>query len=80
MCKLRSSAMFIDMNLIPGRFSWQAGFGAFTYSHSQLDDVIRYIANQEQHHARKSFREEYLEFLARFKIKYDEKYIFRPID
>jgi len=65
---------------VPGRFSWQTGFGAFSYSHSQLDDVIRYIANQEQHHARTSFREEYLEFLRRFKIEHDEKYIFRPVE
>ena len=65
---------------VPGRFAWQTGFGAFSYSHSQLDDVIRYIANQEQHHTRTSFREEYLEFLRRFKIEHDEKYIFRPVE
>ena len=65
---------------VPGRFSWQTGFGAFSYSHSQLDDVIRYIADQERHHARTSFREEYLEFLRRFKIDHDEKYIFRPVE
>ena len=65
---------------MPGRFSWQTGFGAFSYSHSQLDGVIRYIANQEQHHARTSFREEYLEFLRRFKIEHDEKYIFRTVE
>ena len=64
----------------PGRFSWQEGFGAFSYGHSQLGVVIRYIENQEQHHARKSFREEYGAFLEKFKIAYDPKYVFEFVD
>ena len=62
---------------VAGRFSWQEGFGAFSHSRSQLDSVIRYIKNQEKHHARKSFREEYIELLKKFDVDYDPKYIFK---
>ena len=61
-----------------GRFEWQEGFGAFSYARSQLDEVINYIRNQEKHHSRKTFREEYLEILKRFGVPYDEKYVFDP--
>ena len=61
---------------IAGRFSWQEGYGAFSYGHSQLTNVIRYIQNQEQHHARRTFRDEYLQFLQRFNGSYDPKYLF----
>ena len=60
---------------VVGRFSWQEGFGAFSYSHSQLTPVIRYIQNQVEHHTRKSFREEYLEFLNKFEVPYEERYL-----
>ena len=60
----------------PGRFNWQEGYGAFSYAHSQLGEVIRYIENQEEHHAKRSFREEYLSFLKKFNIPYDPKYLF----
>jgi REP element-mobilizing transposase RayT len=63
-----------------GRFSWQEGFGAFSYAHSQLTTVIRYIQNQEKHHARKSFRDEYMQFLRRFHVSYDERYLFDPVE
>ena len=63
---------------VVGRFSWQEGFGAFSYSHSQLGGVIDYIREQVQHHARKTFRQEYLAFLKRYQIAYDERYIFKP--
>ena len=66
-----------EQKWFPGRFCWQTGFGAFSYSRSQLDDVIRYIQNQEQHHAKKSFRDEYLEFLQKFNVPYDERYVFK---
>ena len=69
-----------DQKWVAGRFSWQEGFGAFSYSHSQLTDVIRYIQNQVEHHSRKSFREEYLEFLERFEVPYEERYLFVPVD
>ena len=64
---------------VAGRFAWQEGFGAFSYSHSQLTDVIRYIQNQEEHHQRKGFLEEYREFLERFHVAYDERYLFQPM-
>ncbi len=58
------------------KFNWQEGFGAFSYSHSQLDSVIKYIMNQKTHHKKKTFKEEYLELLAKFDITFDEKYLF----
>jgi putative transposase len=61
-------------------FSWQEGFGAFSVSHSHLDAVINYIRNQENHHRRKSFQQEYLKFLGRHEIRYDERYIFKPVE
>jgi putative transposase len=64
---------------VSGRFSWQEGFGAFSYAHSQLSTVIRYIQNQEKHHARKTFREEYVEFLDRFEVPFEERYLFENI-
>jgi putative transposase len=69
-----------EQRWVPGRFSWQEGFGAFSYSHSQLTGVIEYIRDQVEHHAHKSFREEYLAFLKRFAVPHDERYIFRPAE
>lgn len=69
-----------EQRWVMGRFSWQEGFGAFSYSHSQLTEVIRYIQNQVEHHARKSFRDEYLEFLNKFEVPYDERYLFEPVN
>ena len=63
-----------------GRFNWQQGFGAFSYSHSQLTPVIRYIQNQERHHARTSFQTEYIAFLKKFNVAYDERYLFKPVE
>ena len=63
-----------------GRFNWQEGFGAFSYSHSQLSPVIRYIQNQERHHAKKNFRDEYVEFLNKFNVVHDERYIFKTAE
>jgi putative transposase len=60
-----------------GRFSWQEGFGAFSHSRSQLNSVIRYIENQPKHHAKKTFRDEYIELLERFSVVYDKRYIFK---
>ena len=62
------------------KFNWQEGFGAFSYSHSQLNDVIAYVMNQKEHHKGKSFKEEYIEFLKEFKIDYNEKYLFEWYD
>ncbi|MFC0875195.1 IS200/IS605 family transposase [Saccharicrinis sp. FJH2] len=74
-----SSKWINERKLVKGKFSWQEGYGAFSYSKSQLSGIIRYIKGQEEHHRRKSFREEYIDFLNEFKIDYDPKYIFREI-
>ena len=62
-----------------GKFSWQEGYGAFSYSHSHIDRVIKYILNQEQHHTKKSFQEEYRELLDKFNIEYDRRYLLKEI-
>jgi len=65
---------------VRGRFSWQEGYGAFSYGHSQLDTIIRYIQNQEKHNKRSSFKNEYLTLLRRFDIAFEEKYVFEFIE
>jgi REP-associated tyrosine transposase len=75
--KANSSRFISEKRWVAGRFSWQQGFGAFSYSHSQIETVVRYIRNQPKHHAKKTFREEYIEFLKKFNIDYEEKYIFK---
>jgi len=62
--------------MLIGSFAWQEGYGAFSYSHSQIDEVVKYIQNQEEHHRKKTFKEEYLEFLEKFEIEYDISYVF----
>ena len=61
-------------------FAWQEGYGAFSYGHSQLDTIIRYIINQENHHSRRSFRDEYLTLLRKFEIEFKEEYVFEFYD
>lgn len=78
--KAISSKFINDNKLVKGKFNWQVGFGAFSYSKSQIDSVIKYILNQEQHHKKKSFNEEYLDFLKKFGIEYDERYLFEWIE
>ena len=76
-----NSTKFINRKQwVVGKFQWQEGFGAFSYARSQLDNIIDYIRNQEKHHSRKTFREEYLEILKRFNVPYDERYVFDPDD
>ena len=71
------STKFINRKkFIPNKFYWQKGFGVFSYSQSQVNNVIQYIRNQEIHHQSKSFEEEYLLFLKRFNVDFDDKYIF----
>ena len=75
------STNFINKNKwVRGRFSWQEGYGAFSYGHSQLDTIIRYIQNQEKHHRRRSFKQEYLALLKKFEIEFEEKYVFKFLD
>ena len=62
------------------KFEWQRGYGAFTHSHSQIDQVVKYIRNQQIHHRKKIFREEYLEMLAKNEIKFKDEYLFYFFD
>lgn len=64
----------------PSPFRWQEGYGAFSYARSQVSIVCRYIENQEAHHAKKLFLQEYKELLDRFEVEYDERYLFKPMD
>ncbi len=74
-----SSTWINKRGFVRGKFRWQAGYGAFSYSHSQIDNVVKYIMNQEEHHKKKTFREEYIELLERFKMEYDERYILQDV-
>lgn len=78
--KNNSSNFINEQKFIKGKFSWQEGYGAFSYAHSQIENVYQYIANQEEHHRKKKFKEEYLDFLQTFEIEYNEKYLFEWID
>ncbi|OUD35391.1 IS200/IS605 family transposase [Flavobacterium sp. FPG59] len=62
------------------KFEWQEGFGAFSYSHSSLDNVIGYIKNQKEHHKNRSFKEEYIDFLEKFNIEFKNEYLFEWIE
>ena len=75
--KSGSSGFINARRLVYGHFEWQDGFGAFSYSRPQLSTVIGYIANQQEHHSRKTFREEYFALLDEFEIPFDDRYIFR---
>ena len=77
----RGSALFINENkLVQGRFSWQEGYGGFTYSRSQIADVYRYIENQEEHHSKSSFMKEYILMLEENEIEYDSRFLFEFYD
>lgn len=77
----QDSSKWINQNhLAKDSFSWQEGFGAFSYSKSQLPRVIKYIQNQQEHHKTRTFREEYLSLLKTHGVDYDERYIFKPIE
>ena len=77
--KAKSSKYINDHNLTKSRFEWQEGYGAFSYSHSQIGTVYKYILNQEEHHKKQIFKEEYLEFLDKFEVPFDERYIFEVL-
>jgi len=74
--KSNSSRFINERRWVPGKFQWQEGYGVFSYGHSQIQQVYDYIQNQEQHHIKKTFREEYIEFLEKFNIKYNAEYLF----
>ena len=77
--KAKSSKYINDNHLTKLRFEWQEGYGAFSYSHSQINTVYKYIANQEEHHKKQTFRKEYLEFLDKFEVPFDERYVFEDL-
>ena len=78
--KASSSKWINDRDLVKRKFHWQDGYAAFSYSKSQRDPVIKYIVNQEQHHRRKTFREEYLDLLRKAEIEFEKKYLFEFYD
>lgn len=75
-----SSKWINDNKLSTGKFNWQEGFGAFSYSKSQLPKLIEYVKNQKAHHKKKTFIDEYKEFLKAFEVDFDEKYIFKELE
>ena len=78
--KKSSHAFIKEKRFIRYNFQWQEGFGAFSYSHSALDKVVQYIQSQKEHHRKKTFREEYMDFLKKFGIEFKEVYLFDWID
>jgi len=77
----KSSTEFIkEKKLSKFKFHWQEGYGAFSYSHSQIDAVAKYILNQKEHHKKVTFQEEYIAFMKKFEIEHDEKYLFNWLD
>lgn len=77
----KSSNDFIkERNFSKFKFNWQEGYGAFSYSHSQIDSVIKYILNQKEHHKKQTFRDEYLDFLKKFEIEFKDDYLFKWIE
>jgi putative transposase len=78
--KTHSTRFINEKQWLNDKFNWQEGYRAFSYSRSNLDPVIQYILNQQQHHAKRSFRDEYIELLQKFNIEYNEKYLFDWIE
>jgi putative transposase len=78
--KVESNEFINNKKWVKGKFSWQEGYGVFSYSHSQVDTVVKYVLGQEMHHQRSSFRQEYLELLKKFEITFEEKYVFNFIE
>jgi REP element-mobilizing transposase RayT len=77
--KAKSSKFVNDHKLTKAKFEWQEGYGAFSYNESHISAVYKYIESQEEHHKKQTFNEEYLNFLNKFNIKYEEKYIFEEL-
>ncbi len=78
--KQDSSRWINQKGFVRGRFSWQEGYGAFSYSKGDVPRVVDYIKNQEEHHRHQSFQQEYLEVLREFEVQHDEQYVFKPIE
>lgn len=78
--KVESNEFINDKKWIATKFSWQEGYGVFSYSHSHIDNVVKYVLNQEQHHRKKTFRQEYVDFLQKFEIPFEERFLFDFFD
>jgi len=78
--KNNSTNFINDHTWVKSRFSWQEGYGAFSYSHSQIENVYNYILNQEPHHHKQTFQEEYTDFLKKFEIEHNVKYLFEWLE
>lgn len=78
--KNNSTNFINDHSWIQGKFNWQEGYGAFSYSHSQISNVYKYILNQETHHHKQTFQEEYKDFLKKFEVEHDVKYLFEWVE
>ena len=78
--KKSSNAFVKEKKFSKFKFEWQEGYGAFSYSHSSLDNVIAYIQNQKEHHRKRSFREEYIDFLEKFEVEFNPSYLFEWIE
>lgn len=78
--KVESNEFITEKNWVKGKFNWQEGYGVFSYSHSHIDNVIKYINNQEEHHKKTTFREEYAGLLKKFDIAFEDKYLFEFFD
>lgn len=78
--KVESNEFINNKNWVDKKFNWQEGYGVFSYSHSHIDAVVKYILNQEKHHQKKTFRQEYDELLKKFEISFEEKYLFDFIE
>jgi putative transposase len=77
--KTNSSKWINEKRFVKGKFEWQEGYGAFSYGKSQVNIVVGYIKNQQEHHKKVTFKEEYIDFLNKFEIDYDEKFIFKDL-
>ena len=78
--KNNSSGFINDRHFVKGKFRWQEGFGAFSYGQSQINSVYHYIMNQKEHHKKVTFKEEYISFLKKFEVDFEEKYLFEWIE
>ncbi len=78
--KVESNEFINNKRWLKEYFNWREGYGVFSYSHSDIDRVVKYILNQEAHHSKKTFKEEYYDFLKKFEIPFEEKYLFDFIE
>ena len=78
--KVETNEFINGKKWVKGKFNWQEGYGVFSYSQSHIDHVIKYIMNQERKHKRISFKQEYHEFLEKFQVQFEEKYLFEFLE